>query len=124
VAIPYSLLNSEAYKSLTGSAAKLLPYFIAKPKKPINQDQYIQVYYEFTYSEAKKLGFAPKTFKRALDELIAKGFIEPVWKGGLRSDSKTASRFKCSKVWMHFGTDLFKPFNWDEFYKRQVILET
>ncbi|MBF0542304.1 MAG: hypothetical protein HQK91_12745 [Nitrospirae bacterium] len=109
VPLLWDMLNSPAYKDLAPSSAKVLPYFLGKPK--INMSKQTEFYganFNFTYSEAKKYGFASKTYERCLIELLAKGFIDIVWKGGIRGESKTASRYRNSLRWKNYSLPDFK----------------
>ena len=115
VAMTWELLNSKAFKDLPFSAGKLLPYFLGKAKKNLTKPEYYEIEFELTYREAKNYGFAPKTFSRCLTEFIAKGFLDPVRKGGLRGDGKTASRFRISERWQDYGKENFKQTNWKQF---------
>jgi len=61
---------------------------------------------EFTYEEAKKeLGIDKKTFTRAIDELILKGFIDIVHQGGGLCRGKNL--YSISDRWQLYGTDKF-----------------
>ncbi|KKK68008.1 hypothetical protein LCGC14_2948360, partial [marine sediment metagenome] len=44
----------------------------------------------------------------ALDQLIGNGFVDPVEKGGIRSEGMTGSKYRLSKRWRHFGKRGFK----------------
>ena len=114
-AIPWALLNNKAYWDLKPSAAKALPYFLGKPRKPFNNPENYAVEITFSYSEADRYGFAPSTFYKVIVELVEKGFIDPVEKGGLRSDAKTYNKFKLSKRWEKYQTSEFLPMNWKQF---------
>jgi hypothetical protein len=61
---------------------------------------------EFTYLEAsKKFGITNSRFTRAIDDLIAKGFIEIVHHGGCYQKDKT--RYGLSERWRRFNTPEF-----------------
>lgn len=108
VPMTWELLNSKAYKALTPSAAKSLPYFIGKVKVPFNDPDKYTSQFCFTYSEAEAHGTANATHNAVIRDLIAKGFIDPISKGGLRWCGLTSSRFKLSTRWEEYGTSLFK----------------
>jgi len=114
------MLNSIAYKKLKPSSAKALPYFLGKPKLPISDPQYYSVHFPFSYTEAKKYGFANGTFFRVISELTEKGFIDPKDKGGLRGDSKSFNLFTLSQRWEHYGTQNFKEIKWQCFFPRRI----
>jgi hypothetical protein len=105
----WDLLNSKAYKDLPSSAAKLLPYALGKPKVHMKNPACYQTEFEFTYSEGKRHGFASTTFSRCLDELVKKGFIKPVHKGGLRGDGFSSSKYLLSLAWHTYGTNGHQP---------------
>lgn len=115
VAIFWSVLNSKAYRDLTSSAAKALPYFLGKDgmeknKKCADYNGTI----EFSYGEASKLGFATRTFSRIIQELVDKGFVDPAGYGGLRGFCKTYNKFKISSRWENYGTSCFKSESWKQ----------
>ncbi len=118
VQIPWKLLNSRAFKELKYSAGKALPYFMGKPKLHYMNPERCTVEFDFSYKEAGRLGFSNGTHYRVISELIDKGFIDPVSKGGLRGAGLTSSHFKLSERWMDYGTKDFKETeNWSEFYQ-------
>ena len=80
VALPWTMLNSKAYKDLPPSAAKALPYFLGKPKLPFSDPGYYSVEFGLSYGEAKRLGFAPSTYSKVIQALMRAGFIDPVYK--------------------------------------------
>ncbi len=117
VPMTWEMLNSKAYKELSYSASKALPYFIGKPKKRIIDPEHYQIDFAFTYREAKKCGFTTATWKKCIIELIEKGFIDPVWKGGLRGDGKSSNKFRMSLRWLDYGTAEFKIKSWGQFVR-------
>ena len=118
VPLVWALLNSKPYKELSFAAAKALPYFIGKIKLLYNDpDRYINDF-PFSYSEGKRLGFAPSTFHKIICQLVEKGFIDPVDKGGLRSDGKSYNLFKLSRQWENYGKPDFERLDWKRFPPR------
>lgn len=115
VAIPWAVLNSAAYRSMSYTARSALPYFLGKPKVPFNRTDYITNDFQFTYPEAGRLGYARSTFHGVIEQLVRYGFIDPVDKGGLRGHGKTSSLFKLSSRWQNYGTEKFLPVEWREF---------
>jgi len=89
-------------------AAKALPYFLGKVKLPFRDPRRTTATFDFTYSEARGLGFANSTHHRNICELMDKGLIDPVARGGLKSFCKAQSVFKLSDRWRHYGTPKFK----------------
>lgn len=85
VPMQIALIESEAFKTLTGNSAKALIFFTrieGKLKRAFGGD--FNGNFDFTYSEAEKFGFARRTFSRIIEELIEKGFIDIVSQGGKR----------------------------------------
>jgi len=115
VALPWEMLNSKAYKELSHAAGKALPYFLGKVKTTYNDPQRYWTEFSFSYREANKLGFATTTHHNVIRELMAKGFLEPHKKGGLKSDGKSYNLFRLSKRWEKYGTTAFKGIEWHTF---------
>jgi len=115
VALTWDLLNSPAYKKLTPSAAKALPYFLGKVKVGYNDpEKYIKTF-PFSYPEAEKLGFSYATFSRIRKELEKIGFIERTEGGGLRGKGVGYSKYRLSRKWESYGKAKQaepKPFAW------------
>ncbi len=112
VPLIWKMLNSEAYRNLPASAAKALPYFLGKVKCGYSDPQRFLEVFPFPYSEGKKLGFAFGTFSKAIQELVRFGFVDPVDKGGLRSDCKSCNLFKLSRRWEAYATSNFESLEW------------
>ena len=115
VPLTWQMLNSEAYKSLNYASAKSLPYFLGKVKTTYNDPERYWTEFTFSYREANKLGFATATHHNVIHELIAKGFLDPMKKGGLKSDGKGYNLFRLSKRWEEYGTSHFKEVEWHTF---------
>ena len=108
VALTWELLNSKAYKDLTPTAKGVLPYFLGKIKRPLQDPQYYQENFIFPYAEAVKLGYAKKTFYRAINSLYQFGFVDIIEIGGLRGSGKTSSKFKLANRWKGYGLFSFQ----------------
>lgn len=115
VALTWDILNSKAYKSLTPSAAKILPYFLGKPKIHPKEPTFYSKEFDLTYSEANNYGFSSSTYARCIEELTQKGFIDPVRKGGLRGEGKSSNKYKMSNRWIDYGRALFRVKSWKQF---------
>lgn len=116
VALPWEILNSRAYKELKPTAGKALPHFLGKVKVKYSDPQKFVSGFHFSYKEANRYGFANSTHHRIITELIAKGFIDPVDKGGLRGCGRSYNIFKLSQRWKDFGTpDFIKLKGWKAF---------
>ena len=84
VPMTWAILNSKAYKDLSFAARAMLPYFIGKPNINIRSDLYLKTEFSISYREALTYGCSTRTFNRVIADLMRKGFIDPVDKGGLR----------------------------------------
>jgi hypothetical protein len=61
----------------------------------------------YPYEEAERKGIARREFRNALDELIAKGFLDITHQGsGGRSGDMT--KYLIDSRWKNYGTDKFK----------------
>ena len=112
VALTWEMLNHEAYKLLTKSAAKALPYFLGKIKCPYNDPQRYRETFQFSYTEAEGYGFRRTTFSRVICDLVAKGFIDPVERGGLRGFGRSFNKFRLSERWKRYAKVSFEEKNW------------
>jgi hypothetical protein len=118
------MLNSKAYKDLAASSAKALPYFLGKYKGLYRDPQRFLFEFTFSYREALKYNFSPATFSKIIQELVRKGFVEPIDKGGLRSDGKSYSIFRLSNRWENYGTKDFKSKDWKCFIPKPRLKAT
>jgi len=100
------MLLSKAYLNLKGTSAKVLMVFsLKKPMERINgewlekkEGREISV----TYGEAKQfLKLTGTRFTRAIDDLIAKGFLELKYQGGGAEGDR--SMYVMSEKWKHYG---------------------
>jgi len=116
VPLTWTMLNHKAYKDLKPSASKALPYFLGKVKGiPYNDPQRYKVEFIFPYIEAQNLGFSSSTWAKVIEELVSKGFVDPVDKGGLRGYGKSCSVFKLSQRWETYGNKNFVRIDWKTF---------
>lgn len=101
--------DSRAYNELTGNAAKLHGYLVRAARTvalKLGADSEYQVDFDYTYAEAKKRGFSESTFKRAIRELWAKGFLSVVAIGGRTASAckgKMSSKYKLCGLWKTYG---------------------
>lgn len=108
--LPKSLVTSKAFKSLTKTSTTVYINFrlkctVQKPHnsrardKPwliTNNGQLV-----YTYSEAKKEEISGRSFTRAIDELVEKGFIDIAHSGsGIKGD---VSFYAISDRWAFWG---------------------
>lgn len=93
---------SKAYAELKPSAAKAYPHF--KRFAGVLKKKFgYETPFDFTYSEAQKLGFARRTFSDIIEDLIAKGFIDITEQGGKRGCGFSNSKYKLSERWRNYG---------------------
>lgn len=107
VPITYEMINSRAYKELSGSSLRTLILCLRKVKTHDKVDRF-KYHFAFTYPEAKKEGLGDASFCRGLQQLQRVGFIDCVIRGGLRCDGKACSQYKLSQRWKKYGTPDFK----------------
>jgi len=108
VPLPWDILNSPAYTALKASACKILPFFLGKPKISLARSECYEMEFEFTYTEATSHGLSNATFRDARNDLIAKGFIDPTDKGGLRGAGRSSNKYRLSKRWKKYGQSDFE----------------
>jgi hypothetical protein len=115
IVIERELLNSKVFRSLRATAKDVYFDFrmkcrIGKTKaRPGRKSERVILNngeIEYCYSEAEKKGIPRSTFMRALDELIAKGFIDVTHSGsgGKKGDK---SKYAISDRWREWSTDKF-----------------
>ena len=113
VALIWDLLNSRAYKELSHTGAKVLPFFLGKNKLHIKHEDYYRRPFVLTYVELKRVaGLSTATSSRVIKELVKLGFVDPVSKGGLRGCGGTCNEFCLSSRWRDYGTSNFKEEQW------------
>jgi hypothetical protein len=115
VPLLWEMLNSKAYRDLNYASAKALPFFLGKVKTVYKDPQRYSMDFSFSYSEGGRYGFASGTFSKIIKDLISHGFLDPVDKGGLRSDGKSYNRFRLSQRWECFETTAFEQIEWSCF---------
>jgi len=116
VALPFELLNSQAFISMSFSSRAALPYFYAKVKLPLKDPKRHSTVFSFSYSEARKQGFSLRTFSRIIQEVIRHGFVDPRERGGLRGMKLSESKFTLSERWYDFGKPNFEEIEWQQFH--------
>ena len=116
--ISREVINSMAFKQLTGSAIRVYLSFLEKrvmrPYKTTSRSRPGRGCWaienngelQFTYREAQeKYGIPFATFRRAIDQLIEVGLIDITHQGtGIQKD---VSLFGISERWRLYGTDEF-----------------
>jgi hypothetical protein len=116
IGIERELLKSKAFSKLSGTGKTVYFHFRMKcqcktQRNPgrkketviLNNGEIV-----FPYAEAETKWNIPRTtFMRALNELVAKGFIDVAWSGsgGRKGD---VSKYAISKRWRHYDTPLFE----------------
>lgn len=115
VVVERRLLQSKAFRSLSGTAKTVLFDFLMKRKltkiraKPGRKNEWVVTnngLIEYSYSEAEKKGIPRSTFMNCLDVLIEQGFLDLVHSGsgGKKGDK---SLYAISERWKAWGTDDF-----------------
>ena len=107
VALTREMLNHPAYLKLPSTAAKALPYFLDKYRGMFWDPARHSMEFTFPCSEGRRYGFPGGTFQRAIEGLIAHGFIDLKAKGGLHGTNGITSRYSLSQRWKAFGTPQF-----------------
>lgn len=108
------VLQSEAYWDLSKHGIRVLFRFYEKRKVSPHKDSKGNTYYQiinngdlvFTYDEAERWGIDRKQFSKAIDDLVAKGFLEITHQGAGQGDSST---YKLTQRWQAYGTKNFDP---------------
>jgi len=100
-----------------------MPYFLGKPRLPFNDPAYYSAEFEFSYREARRYGFSNGTFANVIRDLVEKGFINPVEKGGLRGTGGTSNRFRLSLRWKDYGTACFQDIAWEGFVGKRCNIK-
>ena len=112
IMLPYKMINSRAYKSLSPVAAKALPFFLAKVKLHVADDQRYREIFTLSYGGLKAAAnISDRTCSKVFQELVRVGFIDPVEKGGLRGNGKSCSKYKLSRRWEQYQQPGFKEIN-------------
>jgi len=106
------MLNHKAYISLTFAARAALPYFLGKIKSPYRDSQRYFEHFQLSYTEAQNYGFHRTTFFRIICELVEKGFIDPVERGGLKGFGRSFNKFRLSARWKRYGMADFEEKDW------------
>lgn len=116
VPLHYELLNSMAYKKLSASTGKALPFFLAKVKIDHRSEDRYRETFSLTYSElTRRMGISQTTCAKIIRELVTIGFIDPVAKGGLNSQGKSSNKFRLSRRWEEYGTSKHVTIDWNRF---------
>jgi hypothetical protein len=112
VRLPYQLESSEAFLSLTGKAPQVLLLLMRRRRMSrVGRRGWIITNngeIEFTYKEAlDRYGITHGQFRRAIDQLVAHGFIDVTETGGAYRRHK--SKFPLIENWRNYGRADFKP---------------
>ena len=78
------LLQSEAWKKLSGSAAKVYIFLRSKAFGPLQRAMQVEIKIPYSIIEADT-GLSRQTVRNAIVELENKGFIDLIEQGGLKS---------------------------------------
>lgn len=108
--IMFDVQDSRAYQVLPGNASKLYGYMVRAARTvayKLGAATEDLVDFDFTYSEAKKRGFSESTFKKAIKELWAVGFISVIAIGGKTASEargRMPSKYRLTSLWKTFGS--------------------
>lgn len=109
VRVEYSLLHSQAFRSLTYAPAIKLLFWIFEKRKVCKtgakrgRRKFVLVdeEFSFTYEEALMRGISRMQFWRGIRELVNFGFVDPIRQGsGLHRDFST---YRLSARWKRLG---------------------
>jgi len=115
VFLPWLVLNSMAYRDLSPSAAKLLPFLLGKARVEWRDPDRLRIEFEYSITEAQRNGgLARATAQRAIHALHKHGFLEVVRRGKAFEDLRVSSKFKLSARWERYGTPDFKVITWKD----------
>jgi len=118
ISIEKRLLKSEAWRGLTGIQKNVYSDFLLKRRLSPNPNtkkgrkkEWIITnngQLEYCYSEAKKKGISPDSFRNAIDALTSRGLIdiEHLGSGGWKGDK---TKYAISNRWRKWGTPEFSP---------------
>ncbi len=107
VMLDRDILYGKVYTDLPHSAARLVPYFRGKVKCANQDNKLYRETFEFTYREAKYLGFSASTFSKGIKSLVSHGFIDRVRVGNCFGDVKNSSIYRLSQRWKLYGNPEF-----------------
>jgi len=112
--VDWEMMESEAFKSLSATAIRVLLRFLQKRKwtpsgkrgnrsrKPIYDNNGLT----FTYAEAEALGIPTSTFHVSVKALVEVGFLDVAHQGGIYKNDY--SRYNISERWRGYGTPSFQ----------------
>lgn len=121
VPMVWTMLNSRAFTELSHAAGKALPFFIGKPHVKYGTPEFYQTDFPFSYTEGERYGFARGTFSKVIRDLVKKGFVDPISRGGLRGFGRTTSRFRNSRRWERYGCPDFQSIEWNQFMDKKPV---
>ncbi|URZ02734.1 hypothetical protein [Clostridium felsineum] len=75
-AMYFDMLNSQAWQSLRGNSIKVYMFMRSKYKRKIVKEKIVSTNREDISISYKDTGLGQKAFEKAIDELIATGFIK------------------------------------------------
>jgi hypothetical protein len=102
------MFYSDPYQSLRPKTMLVLQRFLQKQRWDKKTRKNIDEDLIFTYTEAKALGISKKSFQRAIEELVMKGFIKIAYQGGKFGSGKDFSRYRLVNYWALSGTSLYQ----------------
>jgi len=111
--LDYDMIYSYAFNTLSAITIIVLIRFLQKRKYHKKKRNRGACEYEnkglvFTYSEAEAFGISPKSFSRAIQDLVRKGFLQIDHTGG-SFNGRDYSSYSLIEDWKNYGTGSFKP---------------
>lgn len=115
VVVDRELLQSKAFRDLTGQSVKVLLWFLAKRQmkkvKTAKREGWVIANdgeIVFSYAEAEnKCGLTRQAFSKTIEQLVALGFIDIARLG--TGVGKVPTLYAISERWRGYGTAGFKP---------------
>jgi hypothetical protein len=128
--IEYEMMESEAFRSLSGTAMWVLLRFMQKREwsHTRSSGRKIRVYEDssltFTYPEANHFGISDTTFLRSIKTLVRRGFLDVEHRGGTMGQGRDYSRFKISDRWRKWGAADFDETDFPRLRYRGMDVQT
>ncbi|PJI08319.1 MULTISPECIES: hypothetical protein [Clostridium] len=120
-AMYFDMLNSEAWKALKGNSIKVYMFMRSKYKRKIVNGQVISTNRDNISISYKDTRLGQKAFEKAIDELIASGFIKVIEykpQGGF----KKIIIYGFNDQWKYYNTPKFQiKDEWKRMCNRKVL---
>lgn len=114
VVLDPEMFQSPAFLDLSKTATVVVLRFLqkrtwdgGKKRKKLKNTEYLNEDIIFTGREAASLGISESSFRRAIKDLVAAGFIIVSHQGGNHGPERDPSRYRLSETWRLYGTPEF-----------------